>query len=44
MNISECEQALQTQYEKNPGQLDNVSQLTNIARSKDKVSCMTQMG
>lgn len=44
MNLTQCEQALQTQYDSNPNQLDNISQLTNIARSKDKISCMIQMG
>ncbi|MCX6823120.1 MAG: hypothetical protein NTX91_03980 [candidate division SR1 bacterium] len=44
MNVSQCEQVLQTQYDSNPGQLDNISQLTNLARSKDKLSCMDQMG
>jgi hypothetical protein len=44
MNLTQCEQAIQTQFDKNPNGLDNVSQLTNLARSKDKVSCMTQMG
>ena len=44
MNLSQCEQALQAQYDKNPGQLDNISQLTNLARSKDKLPCMNQMG
>jgi hypothetical protein len=44
MNLSQCEQAIQTQFDKNPNGLDNISQLTNLARSKDKISCMTQMG
>lgn len=44
MNINQCEQALQTQYNKNPSQLDNISKLTNVARSKDKPSCFSMMG
>jgi len=44
MNLSQCEQALQTQYDANPNSMDNISQLTNLARSKDKLSCMNQMG
>ena len=44
MNLGQCEQALQTQFDKNPNSLDNISQLTNLTRSKDKPSCMDQMG
>ena len=44
MNLSQCEKAIQMQFDKNPNGLDNISQLTNLARSKDKVSCVTQMG
>ena len=44
MNLAQCEQAIQTQFDKNPNSLDNISQLTNLARNKNKVSCMTQMG
>ena len=44
MNLSQCEQALQTQYNSNPNSMDNISQLTNLARSKNKLSCMNQMG
>jgi hypothetical protein len=43
MNINQCEQALQTQYNTNALQLDNISKLTNIAWGKDKESCMAQM-
>ena len=44
MNITQCEQALQTQYDTNSAQLDNISKLTNVAWGKDKASCFSQMG
>ncbi|MEI8092060.1 MAG: hypothetical protein WCG98_07905 [bacterium] len=43
MNLDQCEQALQTQYVKDPNQLDNISQLTSLARGKDKTICFTKM-
>lgn len=44
MNIEQCEQVLQVQYDKNPSQLDNISRLTNVARGSDKPACFSLMG
>lgn len=38
-----CEQLIQDKYERNPAWLENISQLTNSARGKDKTSCMETM-
>lgn len=43
MNINQCEEALQTQYDKNPNQLDNISQLTNASWKLDKANCFAMM-
>lgn len=44
MNLSQCEQALQNQYDKLPNQLDNISRLTSLSRGKDKADCLSKIG
>jgi len=43
MELWLCEQLIKTSYEKNPATLENISQLTNVARGTDKVSCIAKM-
>jgi len=43
MELGLCEQLIKATYEKNPASLENISQLTNVARAKDKVSCIQTM-
>lgn len=43
MELWLCEQLIKNQYNKNPAALDNISQLTNIARGKDKPTCVQMM-
>lgn len=44
MELGLCEQLIKAKYDKNPAALENISQLTNAARGKDKVACMQMMG
>jgi hypothetical protein len=43
MELGLCEQLIQDQYNKNPATLENISQLTNTARAKDKYTCIQMM-
>ncbi len=43
MELWLCEQTIKNTYEKNPATLENISQLTNVARGTDKVSCIEKM-
>jgi len=43
MDLQTCEQTLQNQSDTNPHQIENISQLTNAARAKDKPTCVSQM-
>ena len=43
MELWLCEQLIKDQYTKNPTWLENISQLTSIARTKDKSTCMQMM-
>ena len=43
MELGLCEQLIQDKYEMNPATLENISQLTNAARGKDKITCMQMM-
>ena len=43
MELGLCEQLIKNNYDKNPASLENISQLTNISRGKDKTSCMQLM-
>ena len=43
MEVWFCEQLIQNAYIKNPTSLENISQLTNIARGTGKYSCMQMM-
>lgn len=44
MELGLCEQLIKNQYTKNPASLENISQLTNTARTKDKYICIQMMG
>ncbi|MEI7563020.1 MAG: hypothetical protein WCJ39_05010 [bacterium] len=43
MIIDQCEHLLQIQYDKSPAQADNISQLTNNARTGNKTECLKTM-
>ncbi|MEI7557380.1 MAG: hypothetical protein WCJ45_00565 [bacterium] len=43
MELGVCEQMIKNQYDKNPAGLENISQLTNISRGKDKSACIQMM-
>lgn len=43
MELGLCEQLIKDQYNKNPASLENISQLTNTSRGKDKTACMQMM-
>jgi len=43
MNLTQCEQALQTVFDRNPILGENISQITSLAWSQDKSSCLQTM-
>lgn len=43
MELLQCEQALQTQYDINNNQINNISKLTSSARPQNKAECITSM-
>ena len=44
MNLTQCEQQLQTIYDQNPILGENISKITNTAWGKDKAYCLQRMG
>jgi hypothetical protein len=44
MNLTQCEQQLQTVFDKNPILGENISKITNTAWGTDKSYCLQRMG
>jgi len=43
MELGLCEQLIKDAYQKNPTGLENISQLTNVARGTNKATCVQMM-